>query len=189
MVLVDLAVLAPQDKPAFEDDVFVTVIVLPDNADLMLVVLTVVSAFLDKPVSTVSVPVPVPLNASELSMELLRPVVGTDVVETVEVAQVDSVARMVFVYAIPNALPETVALMVVVVLAVPVLAMLSVSATSMMLPMEHATSLAIDVVMEFAHPPRHPPLFVLVNSTKLIAHKIVVPSLVLSLLLSVKRIS
>lgn len=188
-VLVDHAVLAPQDKHASEDDVFVTVIVLPDIADLMLVELTAVSALLDKPVSTVSVLVPVPLNASELSTELPRPVVGTDAVETVEVAQVDSVARMVFVYAIPNALPETVALMVAEDLAVLVLVMLSVTATSMIPPTELATSLATDVVMEFAHQLRLLPLFVLLNSIKPTAHKTVVPLLELSLLPSVKRIN
>lgn len=107
-------------KAASVGDVFVTEIALPVNAVLTLVVLTVVNVFPDKPVSTESVPEIVLLNVSEPSTDNPRRVVGIGAVETAEVAQKTSDAKMESVCVTLNAKARTVDLMVAVVPAVNV---------------------------------------------------------------------
>lgn len=186
---VELVEPALRDKPVSEVDVFVSVTVLPDNADLMHVELTAVNAFQAKLATMESVPEPAPHNAPDLSMVPPRPVVGIDVEETVDLAHLDSVARMESVCAILNVLTEIVDLMVVVDHAELVLPLLFVTVTLLPICMELATHHATFVEMESAHPLRPPPLFVLLNSIKHIAPKIAVRSLVSFLLLSDKRIN
>lgn len=186
---VELVEPALRDKPVSEVDVFVSVTVLPDNADLMHVELTAVNAFQVKLVTMESVPEPVPHNVPEVSTVPPRPVVGTDVEETVDLAHLDSVARTESVCAILNVPTETVDPMVAVDHAELAHLLLSVTATLLPLYMELVTHHATSVEMEFVHPLRLPPLFVLVNSIKHTALKIVVPLLVSFLLLSDKRIN
>lgn len=181
--------LAPLDKHASEEPVCAIEIVPPDNVDQTRVAMTVESVSLDKLVSTAFVLVLAHHNALELLTELPKLVGGTDAVETVEVAQLDIVARMESVCVILSATSETAVLMVVAVHAVLVLPMLSVTLIQLMHYMEPAIRIATDVVMESAPTLRHPLNSEPLNLIKLTVPKIAVQSLELFLLPSDKRIS
>ena len=189
MELVDLVEVAHPDKLASEEHVSATATVLPNSVVLISAEMTVENVFQDKHVSTISALDLAHHNVLEPLTGLPRPAVGTDVVETVEVAHPDTVAKTESVCAIPNALPEIVDLMVVEEPVEHVPLMPSATATQLMLFMEHVTSNATSVVMEPARALRLQPLSVLVNSVSPTVLRIVDPLLESSLLQSVKRIN
>lgn len=155
MVPEEVVEVAQSDKPASEDAVFVTVTAQPNSAEMIPVEIIAVNVCLAKIALETSVVDPVRHNVSEASMALPKLVVGIDAVETVEVAQLDIVARMVFACAIPLVTPEIVDLMAVEDHAVPALPMLPVTLIPLIRCTELATKFAISVEMESVPLLRH----------------------------------